>query len=554
MERIIRIRWQEAYDWHEYYCFERSSDAIIAQLRNCPSVSDVASGRTTMTMLGQDSDNLVPSYYIPKLIYLAQLQQLPGCRICQFNEPIPYPLPAHLLPPLAFRRNKFEHAATGRGDNSLLRPWHFRSFRTPELRRQQQEAGHRLACTVADPERDPYDIILCAIRDYDITKPSKRILEIFADEDIEKCEECSTFDYSGDLNDIGNRKVCDSCLENNYTDCEDCGSIVHNDSTYGFNDRYVCEACFEENYTTCGNCGEDCHRDEMRTLGRRWMCECCYDNHDHDSGCVYIGEYHSTAPQPIPPIPRDSAKVHVCGLELELSFSGYEDRDAFAESIHYIGKAGCELDSSIDGAGVEVVTDYGTLPALLPLVQQITREARGYGARSHDTTCCGLHISLQRQHFTTLDIAKIVSFWNSPGNNEFLRIFTRRNFWSNNFCETKGEKTGQVFIDEAQRTGFSDNCKYEVVNLCHSSHLEFRGFRGSTRYETVAACISLVSKIADFCRQTSHVEHLTAGQFSRFIMEGKNDKRTKRIKTYITERTKRADSGRCKPLQHFATL
>lgn len=74
-------------------------------------------------------------------------------------------------------------------------------------------------------------------------------------EEVYWCEDCGdpifdTFSAEG-----GERQVCQSCLDNNYTTCGDCDENYRDTTSVVDGDREVCESCLQR-YETCDECEE----------------------------------------------------------------------------------------------------------------------------------------------------------------------------------------------------------------------------------------------------------------------------------------------------------
>ena len=142
--------------------------------------------------------------------------------------------------------------------------------------------------------------------------------------------------------------------------------------------------------------------------------------------------------------------------------------------------------------GFEIVTDYGDLTQILRICEQIVGAVDNQ-AWSHDTECCGLHIHLSRNGASQLELARLVIFWNSEINREFLNCFTRR--YPGQHCfprDVKDTKPADLDLQWGDR--------HELVNLCNQHTVELRGFRGTIVRETLLACVQLAAATWRFAR------------------------------------------------------
>jgi hypothetical protein len=331
------------------------------------------------------------------------------------------------------------------------------------------------------------------------------------------CDDCGSLETRAEALVVDDRALCESCRENYYM-CECCDSLTHGDDINCIDDSAVCDDCRDRNFYYWESDGEY-HSEPELTDGP-------------------IHEYNVTLTGPIGPLPIDRRANHVLGAELEMEVG---DRCDFADAIdseHSTNDCHCKRDGSLDDEyGVEVVTGYGTLPNVLAVLESVATMARDHNGKSHDGESCGLHIGLDRSQFSALLQAKIIVFWNSEGNYPFLKQFTRRDYRTNSYCRLKSDKATHDFIDEPD---LASRDKYEIVNTCHRSHLEFRAFRGSLLPLTLRACLSLVSLIASFCDQANpEPTELTSSAFVRWLQTSSAaDERTMALAAYLSNRGK----------------
>ena len=112
-------------------------------------------------------------------------------------------------------------------------------------------------------------------------------------EEVYWCEDCGdpifdTFSAEG-----GERQVCRSCLDDDYTTCDDCDESYRDTTSVEDGDREVCESCLGR-YETCDDCEELVRDTSSVEYGDRYVCETCIDDHYYwcdDCDCYY-GEEH----------------------------------------------------------------------------------------------------------------------------------------------------------------------------------------------------------------------------------------------------------------------
>lgn len=188
-----------------------------------------------------------------------------------------------------------------------------------------------------------------------------------------------------------------------------------------------------------------------------------------------------------------------CGFELEfLADRGGDVGDVADEIRGQCELASIEHDGSLDDNGAEAVSHYGPIDRISMDLKSVCDVLRKNRCRSHNTRCCGLHVSISKRDLTTVQIARYVVFWNNPKNQEFLQKFARR--WDQTFSRSKEEKGKMPDCEIAQQDLMYNHDRYELVNLQNADRLEVRAFKGTTKYETAMACMSLSVWIMAYCK------------------------------------------------------
>lgn len=200
-------------------------------------------------------------------------------------------------------------------------------------------------------------------------------------------------------------------------------------------------------------------------------------------------------------IGRSITGLQDCGFELEFLDTGYKDEHDAAVYIkdkHKKYVASVESDGSLNDYGAEVVSHYGPIDAISEGLSAVTRTLRGRSATSHNTKCCGLHVSISRDDVSTYSIARYVVFWNSEKNKQFLESFARR--WDTGYCKPKAEKGRMPEKEEEHSLLIFNGDRYELVNLQNKHRIEVRAFRGTTKESTALACLSLSVWLMAYCQ------------------------------------------------------
>jgi hypothetical protein len=336
-------------------------------------------------------------------------------------------------------------------------------------------------------------------------------------------------------------------FSNHFCSCDDCGTIVQDDSSYSVNDgdRTVCESCKENNYHWSEYL--DCYVD---------------DDYDDDNGREFenIGEYHTSSERlgHIPSKYDNRSPAVLLGLELEMECDEDYSLDSRAghllENISdYRDSAGtrytyalCEQDGSLDN-GFEMVTAYTGLDVHKEQLQFFKEKFEG--AKSHNTSTCGLHIHICKADMSTLHACKMVFFINDENNQKLVYALARRD--SSSFSKIHDKKGDKHWLKDAMQAGkrAEDNNKlqkkyqlrnlnsdrYEALNFKNDKTIEFRLFKGSLKYQTIMACLEFTFATWHFCKDAGQ-NQLTTSEFLKFICRAENRSDTRFLRTYLREK------------------
>ena len=267
------------------------------------------------------------------------------------------------------------------------------------------------------------------------------------------------------------------------------------------------------------------------------------DGNTNDS--EYIGDYHSSSRKLgylySPKFDKENPRV-MLGLELELECDGVP-RSEMAETV--IGRIGrtedgsryalCENDGSLDN-GFEIVTAYTGLDMHEVMLQNLlSRPLRG--AKSHDTSTCGLHVHVCKSTMTLYHAAKLVLFINAPENAKLIHAIARRD--SNGFAEIKNKAENKDWLrgamsrdDSEQALRNLNSSRYEALNFYNSRTVEFRLFKGSLKYTTVMDCLEFARLCWFFSRDTS-ANNLTTAAFIDYMDKPENKRNSRHLLTLL---------------------
>lgn len=230
---------------------------------------------------------------------------------------------------------------------------------------------------------------------------------------------------------------------------------------------------------------------------------------------------------------RSHRRAFGCELEVQVR-SG--NKDQACGKVHDIlnpsGNVGeyafFERDGSI-GEGFEIVTQPAGLDVHLAKFDAfLNNDEAKRGLRSHEGGACGFHVHVGRQYVTQSQIYRIQSFLNDVRNESLIRAIARR-------YDTGGYAKFKHSMAKFTSLGKNNGDRYEALNVTGDQTIEFRIFRGSLRYESIASALEFVNAVLTFC--TPGVTALTdfhAIGFKKFIMSPEMRGDTKFLRSYLS--------------------
>lgn len=357
--------------------------------------------------------------------------------------------------------------------------------------------------------------------------------------------------------------------ELNLVRCEDCEEWEFDDftsTTYG--DACVCRECIDESYTYLDRYEAYVHVDSIvRAIDEDGDEVSIHGNDDdfswnEEAGMrvhynynyeppepEVIGSYHSSKSR-IRLQRDDWTKEHkrFLGVELEVEMADrYAERSYKARQLNELingGDVGKKVFFENDGSltnGFEVVTNPMSLPAHRELWKWLQDKSATKGLISHkgrdslNSSSCGLHVHVNRDSLTKLQIAKMVAFVNNPDNQEFITALARRyGQAATGYCRIKADKA------KVGKAAQSED-RYEAVNVTPRHTIEFRIFRGTLKYESLVAAIEFVHALCEYtarCGDCS-VSDLGYEAFLKFA-ETKLPKETQTLRSYVNNKLETA--------------
>lgn len=272
-----------------------------------------------------------------------------------------------------------------------------------------------------------------------------------------------------------------------------------------------------------------------------------------------LRDYHSGYEVEHIPSAYDKRKPRVLlGLELEVEVYDGEDSEESDSSENaevakgimrgmwdtQKGYCKVERDGSLD-SGFEIITGYTGLDVHEKVLKNFKRLPGFTNLRSHDTSTCGLHVHVDRIGMTPLHAAKLQQFIHSPLNERLIRTIARRygtdqyaRFHNGtDWLRSVAVKTSNriKFEGGGTRRALTDDVtdrRYDALNWNNARTVEFRFFRGSTRFETIMACLEFAFCAWHFTKQTPHSK-LSTEDFLAWIVKPENRADSKYLRVYL---------------------
>ena len=343
-------------------------------------------------------------------------------------------------------------------------------------------------------------------------------------------------------NECGNEIIQDDSFTTDSGDvvCSDCSRVCEycerlytaSDDWYNVDDQAWCEGCWSNNSFTCSRCDytTDNNRDGGTCIGdgsEYWCNDCVSNNATYCDECDEYypdsggecscgsqsneGVVHQYSYKPNPVFHGGNDKNLYMGFELEMSFGDESDnyRSAITEVLALEQADVCYLkqDSSIEGWGYELVTHPHTLTAYEQATDlwNYIEACRLIGARSWDTTSCGLHVHVSRTAFKSgAHTHRFLSLiYRNP--REMMKLAGRKNSRYARFDDVyKPDEWGipQFNLrDKVHAGSFTE--RMSAVNTNNDYTLELRFFRGNMKREGIMTALELCHASVEYTRNMS---------------------------------------------------
>ena len=415
-------------------------------------------------------------------------------------------------------------------------------------------------------------------KSFDENSDNEKIAQYLENNSIIMCSECGELEHKTYAYIYDDKYICSVCYDNNYETCDNCGAVMPRDlATYcDSNSQYYCEMCAEDNLTYCEHCENYVINDDIRRVyysdsrsdDYEYMCIDCIDNSDIsycDECGAYIREYtyledsdvclcdschrifeeqtggafiqnYGYKPTPVfytTPEEKDKGQqISYFGVELEIDRK--EDNQTTKEMLEQVNEILGEFayykhDGSLSNSGVEIVTH----PASLKKWQQQKENWQKVfeicvksGYRSHNTSCCGLHIHANRKALAEdreeqdniIDkIILILETFKSQ-----VKKFSRRQNYG--YCQFLSDKVYDTPEDKEEYIKKIENIKkekgkfgrYVTLNVENYNTIELRVMRGTLNIETFIASIQFFNNIIEIAKSNT-LEQLNGLMWNNII-------------------------------------
>ena len=320
------------------------------------------------------------------------------------------------------------------------------------------------------------------------------------DDNFTHCTACGDVVANDDVISVAGEALCDGCFDERYTTCDACGTSVLRDYVCSYDCDVFCEDCWHDSFMNCPDCGDDYPNDDMRWSGVRdeYLCSCCFGSSDHNGIHDYTFKpnpifYHAHGKENFSIRRMPQALYFGVETEIELPYTG--DAGSAAESIadefFY-----CKHDSSLSH-GFEIVTMPFTWEYMTKNRQRFLNMfgLRNEGARSYNTSTCGMHVHMSRSAFSHLQLLKfIVMFYDYPDFTFRVSRRTRSHF----DCYARCEKPDNV-VEIARHNRATWSGGRGALNFSNSHTIECRIFRGTLNPYGWFANMEYLKSLFDFC-------------------------------------------------------
>lgn len=399
-------------------------------------------------------------------------------------------------------------------------------------------------------------------------------LGIKKNEELFICENCDSVEYrdgSSYIEDLGH-DVCESCLESGdflYDEKNEEMILSENAITviYARRSSYVTHRNSVHKYACkCSDCGEyyDLNHVSMYSHENTLeICEYCSDNYYMgDDGILYDEppqereeDYDSINPRKslwdnskddwtINPIRKHKRDLFL-GVEIETEIQNDSILDdLFTDSINLDDNFDFEdlesgrvnyclkSDGSLGNSGVEIVFHHDRPKNIKRNIENFfTKNKKGIRAWDKGEGY-GIHIHLEKKNLSLLTQERILQFFLTEYNEDFIKFIARRkpnSYWSFRYdesSETCKIKKSKILLENCQ--------KYRAI-YANRKTLEFRIFRSTTKFSSIMVYLEFVLCLAHYCKRSESQDY---HEFLKFV-----EKKSK-VFPHLSETVKKFTQGK----------
>lgn len=310
---------------------------------------------------------------------------------------------------------------------------------------------------------------------------------------------CQMFANEVSFESKGNKKeICSICkkekLAVSFPQCIDTSDDYFNDNHIV--SSIICTTCIKNNNYGFHNRYDNPHYYDKNKHGK---CPCIFlPNFKKDIKLwnTDVLDYYA----------KDAYSHELYGIELEVGSHVRNRefyRDILNETVNLVNNdAILKYDSSIDyldGSekkqpncykGFEIVTRPMTYKNSVNFIKELT-DNRHNLLRSWEVGTTGIHIHVNKEYLSKLDIGKLLLFINSERNRHFITFIAKREnkkyakFIKRNILDYKDK---------------SHNCHYYALNTSKPNTIEFRMFRGTLNKNTLLSYLQFVKSLIEFIK------------------------------------------------------
>lgn len=347
--------------------------------------------------------------------------------------------------------------------------------------------------------------------------------------------------------------ICKTCAPQIEV-CSNCGGLMHIVNAIQFGEERVCRNCIHID-STCHICGVE----SVQVIKNNNL-NSCKDCYKEAKTLEIITGYGRTRPSKFLTVGKQTNQNLLFGVENEVSIQltnkrhpritlEYRKRKVATYAKKYFESCECKRDGSLykrfKGSTVETGVEIVTQPMTWQYIQKNKHKFKEFFAimdkeklLDKKITCCGMHVHISRNAFTTLQFFKFVSFIYSPYNREYIvgiagRINNRyahltsdgpnKLFSKGLTTKTVQRKSPNKMLPEnlLKTTSVAQSPRTSAVNINPDYTFELRLFKGATSYAEYMLVLEFVYALYTFTKDVS-ISNNTFEDFVTYVNKMKD--------------------------------